>query len=129
MTRLHYWLHAKNQYSIHSPFIFDLYRHVLFTRNNTKHFFAHSRYSQLCYMFANYYNLNIVKQSDFYTLLQGNSSINKVLIFKKPHKTKESEIAWKKLINDANYQVSIDIFDIGILLKNPHLHKQHFLLR
>ena len=30
MTRLEYWIMADTQYRIHSPFVFDMYRKVLF---------------------------------------------------------------------------------------------------
>ena len=30
MTRLEYWIKADTQYRIHSPFLFEMYRKVLF---------------------------------------------------------------------------------------------------
>jgi len=30
---------------------------------------------------------------------------------------------------NAKYNVSIDCFDVGLLITNPKLHRQHFVLR
>ncbi len=37
--------------------------------------------------------------------------------------------AWKKLIADKKYHVSIDLFRVGILVKKPDQAKEHFILK
>lgn len=37
--------------------------------------------------------------------------------------------AWKKLTNDPNYHLSIDLFRIGIIAKRTHQQKEHFVVR
>ena len=37
--------------------------------------------------------------------------------------------AWKKLITDKKYHVSIDLFRVGILVKKPDQAKEHFILK
>jgi hypothetical protein len=37
--------------------------------------------------------------------------------------------AWKDIINDENYHLSLDLFKFGIVIKRHHQQKQHFTVR
>lgn len=133
MTRLEYWIRAKTQYSVHSPFVFDLYREVLFahipatllpdTSRNDR------RYHALCYKLGDHFRLTTVSSSEQCTELSGDKDFGKVLVVNHPHHDKASEQAWHQLCQTAPYLVAIDLFDVGILFSNPRLHRQYFLLR
>ena len=43
-----------------------------------------------------------------------------------PHRR---ETRWKELMGDPSFQVSLDLFTVGIVVANPRLSRQHFLLR
>ena len=43
-----------------------------------------------------------------------------------PHR---NESQWQAFVDDSRWQVTIDLFDSGIAIANPHLSKQHFILR
>ncbi|MBQ0016532.1 MAG: hypothetical protein KBT04_06070 [Bacteroidales bacterium] len=75
------------------------------------------------------FQLHTVTQSPFSTLLTGNNEITQALLICQPHRNKKSESEWNKLMNDPTYQVSIDLYDTGLLIQNHKLHPQHFLLK
>ena len=145
MTRLYYWLHAQTQYSIHSPFLFDMYREVLFARltpeERRRHGIPrHDRYRELIYKCCNHYHMEVASPQPGAhggTLLLTHLNINtlthsntlSILLLSRPHATPAAEQQWEKLKADPDYQVSIDLYDVALLIRNPHLHRQHFLLR
>ena len=52
-----------------------------------------------------------------------------ILLLSRTHATPAAEQQWEKLKADPDYQVSIDLYDVALLIRNPHLPRQHFLLR
>ena len=75
MTRLHYWLHAQTQYNLHSPFLFEMYREVLFARLTPEERRQHGipsgdRYHELIYKCCNHYHLHPTANSPQATFLQ-----------------------------------------------------------
>ena len=165
MTRLHYWLHAQTQYNIHSPFLFDMYREVLFARLTPEERRRHGiprgdRYRELLYKCCNHYHLQPATPSPqqptapdrashsspklgevpqrgggvCQTLLTPthfsifNSQFS-ILLVSRPHATPAAERQWETLKADPTYQVSLDLYDVALLIRNPHLTPQHLLLR
>ena len=137
MNRLMFWMKSKTQYNIHSPFVFDLYSNVLFAKLTPAQSaqvpevsgWGERRYYEMVYKFQDYFGLKCVEQGDEHTVLQGGSSFGKVKIVCRPHADRKSECAWNKMQTDIDYGVSIDLYDVGILLSNAKLHPQKFLLR
>ncbi len=132
MTRLHYWLHAKTQYDIHSPFLFEMYREVLFARMSAADCHRlgiprHDRCSQVAYKCCNHYHLAPVASSQPGRLCEGLQL--SIFIVDRPHASHAAERQWETLKADPSYQVSLDLYDIALLIRNPHLHPQHLLLR
>ena len=165
MTRLHYWLYAQTQYNLHSPFLFDMYREVLFARltpeERRRHGIPrHDRYRELLYKCCNHYHLQPATPSPqqptapdrashsspklgevpqrgggvCQTLLTPtqfsifNSQFS-ILLVSRPHATPAAERQWETLKADPTYQVSLDLYDVALLIRNPHLTPQHLLLR
>ena len=48
------------------------------------------------------------------------------LIVDHPHR---DERYWRELINSPEWQVTLDLFTVGIAIANTRLSKQHFILR
>ena len=141
MTRLHYWLHAKTQYDIHSPFLFEMYREVLFAslddETRRRHNIPHGdRFQELIYKCCRHYHLQVTnpqpnpQPSTLNTShLSPLTSHLSILLISRPHATRAAEDEWEQLKADPSYQVSLDLYDVALLIRNPHLHPQHFLLR
>ena len=152
MTRLHYWLHAQTQYNLHSPFLFEMYREVLFARLTPEERRQHGipsgdRYHELIYKCCNHYHLEIATASQLASahsspklgeVPQGGGGVCptlltsgqfSILIVDRPHATPEAEQQWEHLKADPDYQVSLDLYDLALLIRNPHLTPQHLLLR
>ena len=133
MTWIGYCIKAKTLYNIHSPFVFDMYQNVLFARVRSglkARTDGHSRrFGELRYKLMDYYSLKEVQADDHTALLAGGDDIGSILIVDRPHASKEAEQRWAALCGDERYRVSIDIYRVGLLLTNRHLHREHFLLK
>ena len=146
MTRLYYWLHAQTQYNIHSPFLFEMYRDVLFARLDDATRRQHNlprgdRFHEIIYKCCDHYHLAVSHQPQTvnhplsaqlsappHPGLDSDSRLS-ILVIDHPHATPVTEQHWEQLKSDPNYQVSVDLYDVALLIHNPHLHPQHFLLR
>lgn len=58
--------------------------------------------------------------------LNNNGSI---FVFMGIHKNSKMDAAWKRISSHSKVQVSIDTYDLGILLFNPELSKKKYVLR
>ncbi|MBP9990742.1 MAG: hypothetical protein KBT45_04865 [Bacteroidales bacterium] len=130
MNRITYLLKAKTQYNIHSPFVFEMYNNVLAAKLNKKAKAQipptpYPKSSSLVYKLAHYYHLQSKTLSPTQTLLLHDSM--RMMVVAKPHHNKSSEKEWATL--QQQWPVSIDLFDSGLLIDNPQLHPQQFLLR
>ena len=47
----------------------------------------------------------------------------------RPHKCHARELRWQAQQGNAKYNVSIDMYDVGLLMNCPRMHRQHFLLK
>jgi hypothetical protein len=54
---------------------------------------------------------------------------NDVLIIRGIHESKQMEAIWKELIKDNKVRISLDLYEIGIILFQKKLQKEHFILR
>jgi len=52
-----------------------------------------------------------------------------VMIIRGIHKSGEMETLWQEVIKEKKVRVSLDLYEIGILLFRKKLQKQHFILR
>jgi hypothetical protein len=52
-----------------------------------------------------------------------------VMIIRGIHKSAAMEALWRELITDKRIRVSLDLYEIGILLFRNRLQKQHFVIR
>lgn len=137
MNRLQYWLNAQTQYKIHSPFVFEMYRKVLFSslgkeqkkRVAKRSLSRHDRiFHELVFKMTDYYGLEMVAYEADYAKLEG-SKVGTVLVVRRPHLSSESESEWERMKKHGQYTISIDLYDAGLLIRNNKLHPQEFILR
>ena len=152
MTRLYYWLHAETQYGLHSPFLFEMYRRVLFARLTGEECRRHGirpgdRYGELIWKCRDYYQLEAAEEAPQATAgttllvqqVQQKSSLAingqpdsgqfSILIVDHPHGSEAAERGWERMKGDPSFHVSIDLYDVALLIRNARLSPQHLLLR
>ena len=122
MNRLEYLLRAKTQFSLHSPFVYKLYTEVLCSRCPGRGRSA----ADILWRLEEYYGLqhsNYPLSTTYYPL----PTIDGVfLVVDHPHR---DEGRWKALVDSPEWQVTLDLFTVGVAVANTHLSKQHFILR
>ena len=106
MNRLTYLLRAKNQFSLHSPFVYQLYTEVL---TSCVEGAPKRRYEGFIWRLERHYGVEAIRNVGTAELWTSDD--------------------WKDLIHDPHWQVTLDFYTIGIAITNPHLSKQHFILR
>ena len=156
MTRLKYWIVADTQYGVHSPFVFEMYRKVLFasvgkelrarmgeglTEVQAAMVAAAPRrdreYHELVYKLRDHYGLSVVCYDEDEAVLQhtGNGGrpaadgLDTVKVVCRPHRNHARELRWRAQQGNEKYNVSIDMFDVGLLLMHCGQCRQHFVLR
>lgn len=136
MNRLEYWIKADTQYDVHSPFVFDMYRKVLFARLSRRQkrqarerFGCASPFFQILYKMVDHYRMEQGERQLDCVVLEGRGDLSKVVLVDRPHATPGAEEHWARLKAETDCQVSIDLYDVGLLIWHPKLHRQHFLLK
>lgn len=137
MHRIGYWMKAQTQYKVHSPFVFEMYRKVLFAKVRSNEIEiggekgllrGERRYHEMVYKLERHYGLRRVYYNEDEALLE-NEAVGRIKVICRPHQSELRELRWKAQQQNSKYRVSIDIYDVGLLLDNPKLHRQHFLLK
>ena len=100
MTRIEYWIKAQTQYGVHSPFVFEMYRKVLFAHVDAAAFHAWTdqlpasltsdhkcrRYLETVYKMQDYYYLRTVCfDGDEAVLEGGREGLEGVKVVCRPH--------------------------------------------
>lgn len=138
MNRLQYWIKAQTQYRVHSPFVFAMYRKVLFARLpkelsrkvEEEYTIGGRRYREMVYKLKDHYRLRQICYSSDEAILEGDpQTFGMVKVVSRPHGSRLRELCWNTQCNSGEYNVSVDLFDVGLLMSHPKLHRQHFLLK
>ena len=89
------------------------------------------RFHELRYKFEDYFSLRLEREwpEPHSVLLEGDGEVRRVMIVCGPHKSRAAEREWALMCADEGFQVSVDMFDVGVLIANSRLHRQHFILR
>lgn len=120
MNRISHFLRAKTQYNLHSPFVYRLYTEVLFSRCPGR---GHS-YADVVWRLEEYYGLPHSTLSS--PRSQFSTPDGSFLIVDRPHRR---EADWQALVASLEWQVTLDLYTVGLAVASPKLSKQHFLLR
>ena len=152
MTRLEYWIKADTQYRIHSPFLFEMYRKVLFAEvdnslrccmtkdlpQETAELIASAErrdraYHEVVYKLRDHYGLKVVCYDGDEAVLSPKSEQafieGEMKVVCRPHRCHARELRWMAQQGNAKYNVSIDMYDVGLLMNCPRMHRQHFVLK
>ena len=122
MNRLSHLLRAKTQFSLHSPFVYRLYTEVLCSRCP-----GHGRSAaDVLWRLEEYYGLPHSADTLPSTHYQLHTIDGLFLVVDHPHR---DEGRWKEVMDDKRWQVTLDLFTVGVAVANPRLSKQHFILR
>ena len=120
MNRLQHFLHAKTQFNLHSPFVYGLYTEVLFSRAEGC---PKGRYEGAVWRLERHYGVEAVRADGEARFSCPDGDF---LILDHPHRHEER---WQAVMADPAWQATLDFYDYGIAVANPHLSKQHFILR
>lgn len=120
--RLLHSIKKKNEFSIHSPYMFDLYNRLIKKHKRNP--------IRLIHLFQEEFGEeNIIMISSSYDEFQALQTIVKdssIIIIEKPYKSKDSYNEFLKIISDPRRIVSIDLFKIGIIFQNSKLSPQEY---
>ena len=155
MTRLEYWIRADTQYRVHSPLVFEMYRKVLFAevdgslrRRMAEGLPAEAEgmvrsaarrdrpYHDMVYKLRDHYGMTVVSYDEDEAVLRGGTDpvsgrrvMETVKVVCRPHRHHARELRWQAQQGNEKYNVSIDIYDVGLLMFCPQMRKQHFVLK
>lgn len=122
--RLLYLIKKKNEYSIHSPFMFNFYIDLIKKNQN--------KISRLLFLIENKIGRqNLIKIKCTYSEYQKiQSQINDstFICIINQYNEKASLIEFNKIINDPRTIVSVDLFHIALISQNTKLSHQHYIL-
>ena len=114
MNRISHFLRAKTQYNLHSPFVYRLYTEALFSRCRGR---GHSA-ADVVWRLEEYYGL---PHSGHFSL---NTPDGDFLVVANTRSTE-----WDAIVASPDWQVTLDLYTVGLAVASPKLSKQHFLLR
>ena len=120
VNRLGHLLRAKTQFSLHSPFVYELYTEVLCSRAEGA---PKGRFEEVVWRLEQRYGATSIRGEGTAELHSAKASF---FVFDHPHR---NEKHWEEFVDSPNWQVTLDLFTVGIAVANPHLSKQHFILR
>ena len=152
MNRLEYWITADTQYRIHSPFVFEMYRKVLFAEVDSSLSRSMAKglspeveemirtagrrereYHEMVYKLRDHYGLKVVCYDNDEAVLSPESEHafieGEMKVVCRPHRCRARELRWQAQQGNAKYNVSIDLYDVGVLMYCPRMRKQRFLLK
>ena len=150
MNRLQHLLSAQNAYNIQSPFLYDLYCHVVDARISRSDLRKlglqrRDRYGQLRFKLMDYYGAMEVDNgrsvaADIAT--KGNPNIGTNLtslmcredgslirMMRKPHRNSETEAQWEQLVGMTDTRMVVDLYDVGLIFTSTKLARQRFIMR
>ncbi|MCK9163458.1 MAG: hypothetical protein M0O93_03810 [Bacteroidales bacterium] len=116
-------LKRKDEHSIHSPYMFDLYNKQI--KKNRK------KPNKLIASLENEFgNENIIKIPSSYIEFQNiQTKITEktILCIENPYQNKDTYMEFYKISNDPRTLVSVDLFFLGLTSQNKDLSRQHYI--
>ncbi len=123
-----YLFNAKDQHSVHSPFVFDLLKNCI--HKTSKKAKTHTYYEKL----QDYLKPFNIPMAYGFNTAHGNytSELEKAAthgyFIPDIHSTKLAHKHWKSVIKDKNIQISIDFWSFGLIFTKKDQEKEHFVL-
>lgn len=132
ILRLNHYIFANTLHGTHSPFVYKFLEDVVYQPNiNGK-----NKHEQLVERIINWREKGkvlVVDEStktdyllDYYFKECALADDQTIFVFSDIRKNGERFAAWKKIISDSKNNISIDLFDIGVLFFDQKKPKEHF---
>lgn len=116
-----YSLKAKDEYSVHSPLVFDFYTTAV---KNSK--------LSLKEKIGKYFSSFAIEDCNSFSLINSKlqeESDNIIIIIENIHSNIRNHKQWKKICELNDIFISIDFFSLGLIIKSSKLIKrQHYIL-
>lgn len=116
-----YLFKAKDEYSVHSPLVFDFYTKAV---KNSK--------LSLKEKIGKYFSSFTIEEYDSFSLIQPQlqeENPNVIIIIENIHSDISNHKQWKKICELNDIFISIDFFSLGLIIKSSKLIKrQHYIL-
>ncbi len=149
---------SKNEHGVHSPFVFLLVTKCFYDNKTFKPYFPHLEtltnrgkllnrlfhYFQFqegiylsenkkttpskvdfIYIDSHYLQANIMEFNSITALANNETCV----IFENPHYSKATEIQWKSVVANSNFNVTIDTYSFGFAFIRKEQVKEHFTIR
>jgi hypothetical protein len=149
---------SKNEHGVHSPFVFLLVTKCFYDKTTFKPYFSNletlTKRGELLNRLFHYFQfqegiyLSENKKTtpskvdfiyiDSYYLKSNSMELNSIIalannetcvIFENPHYSKATEIQWKSVVANSNFNVTIDIYSFGFAFIRKEQVKEHFTIR
>ncbi|MBR1626919.1 MAG: hypothetical protein IJ681_07230 [Bacteroidales bacterium] len=125
-----YKYNAKGAFSIHSPFVFELFNNVIKRKKHKKSLKKNALIENLNAYYTDFNILNLSLKVSYKEVADKIKNPFTILLFHDIHACKENFDSWKRFINMEENFISIDLFFIGLIINNPYVkQKQHYILR
>lgn len=112
---IRYWWKAKTRHGIHSPFVYAFIDNCL----------AKKSAQNLEERINAYFGDSVYWVDDATNIKQ-----HTITAIRNIHSNKQCTAMWDILRSNQSYVISIDLYSIGLLVKNPDIkEKQHFVLQ
>ncbi len=108
---------AKDEYSIHSPLVFDFYTKAI------KH-----KKSSVCQRTTDYFTKTCIEKSNDFDFIDSSlkqEDKNIVIIIENIHSNKNNSALWKSICEINSNFASLDFFSTGVLIKDTRLIKRN----
>ena len=149
---------SKNEHGVHSPFVFLLVTKCFYDKTNFAPYFPNletkSKKGKLLnrlfhyfqfqegiyisenkktlpkkidfiYINSTYLNEQIIELESIFAIADNDTC----LIFENPHNSKATEIQWKSVVANSNFNVTIDTYLFGLAFIRKEQVKEHFTIR
>ncbi|MDD4820253.1 MAG: hypothetical protein PHD21_05410 [Flavobacteriales bacterium] len=128
---LYYISEARNQYFVHSPFVYSMMTQCI----NKRYFLFYDTPKKLlarftAFMEQEHANIDVIgKEKDLGTYCSAVFNAGDVLFIMSPHCGKNREKAFNALCERKDITLSIDLFHVGIVFPHRDMVKEHFILK
>jgi hypothetical protein len=133
---LYYLIRAKGRHGTHSPFVYDFVEQV--AESNDTAALSGDKYERLLTRLGGYYHCNVIElpasaPDTWVELLQEHEDAllaGQIIAIHGIHQTEAHTQAWQALRATPSAKMSIDLYEIGLLLSRPDFkEKQHFVVK
>lgn len=123
-------LKAKDQYGLHSPFVFATYNKLLERKKQQKGFNEQQIICQMQSILTNYNFISAPKDYNLSVIKNQLQLANTIIIINSPYKDKRALYHFLQAKEIQQSFITLDFFHIAFFIHNPNiLQKQHYMLK